>query len=356
LPTLIEITDLLESARKSYCFSGYQLTIGGLEKNKTENISGGILSYWSAPTPVTPHTLFDIGSVTKAVATTTALALAYDRKWFKLDFPVSDCVPEWKGSRIGDLTFESLLTHSSGLIPWFPIYLEKKPFYFKKWILEKERDLLSYSNGAETHYSDIGFLVLGEAVQGLWKLKLADVFKREILNPLGMSETQYGPVYELQTVATEYRVALARPLQSTVFDENCDFLGGECAHAGLFSSAKGLVPFCREWLLALEGKSTWLSKETAHLFSSRRNRIKNSTSALGWDCKSEKNSSAGNLFSPSSFGHLGYPGCSIWIDPEIKAFAIFHSNRVHPLRLDERIRELRPRLHDAIHTYWKGLK
>jgi CubicO group peptidase (beta-lactamase class C family) len=109
-------------------------------------------------------------------------------------------------------------------------------------------------------------------------------------------------------------------------------------------------------LSAVLGKSSWLNQKTARLFTTRANLISKSSWAYGWDTRSFEGSSAGSLFSLKSFGHLGFTGTSIWIDPEAQGFCIFLTNRVHPSRLDERIRRLRPILHDEVASYWKEIE
>ncbi len=197
-------------------------------------------------------------------------------------------------------------------------------------------------------YSDLDFLLLGLFIKTKWNdLNLA--FQEEVVKPLSLSQVRYGKISDKNSVAaTEVSTVRDRLLWGEVFDENTFALGGISVHAGLFASAEGLVPYCREWLKALHGKSNWISQKTAQTCTQKTNFVKDSTWALGWDTKSPDRSSAGILFSSESFGHLGYPGCSVWIDPKSNLFCIFNTNRVHPSRFDERIRKLRPLIHDAV--------
>lgn len=343
------VHSLLEKARESLVFSGFQLYA---KKDRALILSGGVTSYWPGSRAVTADTLFDIGSVTKAVTTTSLCALAVDQSTLRVSDTVGQWVPEWKSSAVSELTVRDLLCHAAGLRDWWPIYREQSitPGFLRRWVVDHGEQWVVARPGERTEYSDLGFLILGEVLAEVWKQPLAQAFRAYVAEPLGMQGVKYGPVKNAEVVATEVRDG--KPLQGIVFDENSAALGHATSHAGLFSNAASLAPWCEAWLGALSGKSKWLGQSTAALFTKKAARVATSSWALGWDTKSPKGSSAGNLFSETSFGHLGYPGCSVWIDPVRKTYAIFLTNRVHPSRLDERIRKLRPVLHDAIAKGW----
>jgi serine-type D-Ala-D-Ala carboxypeptidase len=344
-----QIRPLLESARESFVFSAYQVYS---EKNQVRHWWGGITSYWPAARQVGPDTLFDIGSVTKAVVTTTLFALAVDQRKCSLQDTVGKWVPEWRQNPVGSLVLSDLLCHASGLKAWLPLF--EGPIAHagtRAWVASQGASWIEAAPGHRTAYSDLGFLILGEVLSEVWKRPFWEAFQIEVVGPLALPDVTYGPIAPGRVVAaTEVRAG--KPLQGVVFDENSAALGGRTSHAGLFSSAQGIAPWCREWLAAVQGKSHWLSEPTARLFIRKAERVSGSTWALGWDTRSYTGSSAGSHFSPTSFGHLGYPGCSVWMDPQRGGYAVFWSNRVHPSRLDERIRKLRPRLHDAIAQTW----
>ncbi len=336
-PALGSVALILENARKAFVYSGYQLWTEKDENAK--HVCGGVTSYWPEFHSVDAETFFDIGSVTKAVATTSLVALAVDQKRLKLEDTVGQYVKPLRHSKLAGLKVFDLLCHAAGLQAWLRVKQSDR----ENWPV--------HSPGKVTAYSDLGFLVLGDVVQAVWGAPIDRAFQAHVVAPLGMKDVQYGPLPSGRSVAaTEVREG--RPLQGIVFDENSADLGGRTPHAGLFATAAGLAPWAREWCRAVKGKSKWLSEETARRFTHRAERVAGSSWGLGWDTKSEKGSSAGALFHASSFGHLGYPGCSVWIDPHAQGFAIFLSNRVHPSRLDERIRSVRPLLHDAVARGW----
>jgi CubicO group peptidase (beta-lactamase class C family) len=346
-----QLRQLLEEALTERVFSGYQLHFE--KRGRVHQLSGGVTSYWPKSRPITESSFFDIGSVTKAVVTTSLYARLVDKGEIKFDEKISRSLKCFEGTPLADRTVEDLLGHSSGLIGWYEIYRETDRKGFLDWFEKSLPKLLINDRRKAVVYSDLGFLLLGCILESRFG-ELNSLFQEEVVKPLGISETQYGPLVDsLGVAATEYCLWRKRILQGEVFDENCFALGGVCSHAGLFATARGLVPWCREWLKAVKGKSSWLGKQVATQMSRPTAWVKGSSWGLGWDTKSAAGSSAGKHFSASSFGHLGYPGCSVWIDPEAEGFAIFLTNRIHPSRCDERIRRVRPEIHDAIALCWQ---
>lgn len=338
------IAGLLSRARAEYAFSAYQFH--GEGPRGTLSLAGGTLSHWKGAAAVSESTYFDIGSVTKAVATTSLLALAVDKNALSLSDTLAKHLPSLSASKLGALELGAILSHSSGLEAWLPVGAETTRNDLLSWFAREEKRVLPNKGGERAVYSDLGFLLLGLVLEAKWG-ELNTTFGERVAAPLALNEVRFPPATGLTCAATEFNLQSRRLLQGEVFDDNARRLGGACAHASLFSTARGLAPWAKEWLGASRGKSKWLSEKTARLFTSRSNRAPSSSWAFGWDTKSAEGSSAGALFSSSSFGHLGYPGCSVWIDPEAGHFAVLLTNRVHPSRLDERIRQVRPRVHDA---------
>jgi len=336
---------ILEEARQQFYFSGYQLA--GKWGNQSFSSANGISTYWPMSYPVTAASRFDIGSVTKAVATTTILARAVDRKEISLEDTVGKWLPEFEGTAYAGLVLSDLLSHSAGLLWWYPIYKEPKGISLIELFKREEKTFCEAPPGTRTVYSDLGFLLLGLVLEK-YHGPLRSQLHAEVIEPLDLKATQYGPVQPKLAVATEYSEEKKLPILGEVFDENAAFLGGECAHAGIFSTAEDLVAWATGWLFAVQGKSGWISKKTAERFTQPANRVPGSPWAMGWDTKSPTGSSAGTLLSEKSFGHLGFPGCSVWVDPVASAVVVLLTNRIHPSRLDERIKVLRPKLHDAI--------
>ncbi len=339
------VQSLLEEAKTQFVFSGYQLA--GDWAGDSFSLHGGMTSYWPEGTKMQANSLFDIGSLTKVVATTSLLARAVDQKKLALEDSIGKWIPEFKGTPYETIPVSDFLCHSAGMKWWHPLYLEAEGTTLLSVLKREQSTFCEAKPGVRALYSDIDFWILGLVLERACG-KLLPHFHAEVVKPLGLKVTTYGPVEAKSSVATEYCLHRRRILHGEVFDENAAFLGGVCAHAGLFSTAEDLVTWAKAWRDALEGNSQWISSETAQRFSKPVGRIVESTWALGWDTKSPKDSSAGNFLSLRSFGHLGYPGCSVWIDPDVGAVVVFLSNRIHPSRLDERIRALRPRVHDAV--------
>lgn len=347
-----QIQTLLRDALTERCFSGFQLYA---EKKGVPALSffSGQTSYWEPHRPIAQDTLFDIGSITKVAFTTTVLALAVAQNRINIKMSLGEIDPRFAATPVSQITCEELLSHCAGLIWWYPLH-EQKNIQWKDWLIANLKQLQVQKAGVKTVYSDPGFWMLGFFVEkafpeysGNWKR----LFSEKIAAPLKMNGVAFGPVEKNNCAATEFREGA--PVQGEVFDENCAALGGVFTHAGLFGSAAGLAPLARAWLSAAKGQNGFLDAKVAQTFTQKLGRLSDSSWALGWDTKSAKGSTAGDKFSMKSFGCLGFPGCSLWVDPEQEGFVLFFSNRVHPSRHDDRIKEIRPRLHDAISDYWK---
>jgi CubicO group peptidase (beta-lactamase class C family) len=210
---------------------------------------------------------------------------------------------------------------------------------------------LIYKTGDSTVYSDFGFIVLGKIVEKITGMTLDKYLSAEFFEPLGMRNTFYKPSlnYVARIVPTENdTVWRKRVVRGTVHDETADLLGGVSGHAGIFSNASDLAILVQ---MILNGGSyggvEYIKLQTIKLFTERKN--KSQQRGLGWDFKTlEGYSSAGSLFGTKSFGHTGFTGTSIWVDPERKLFVIFLTNRVHPTRANTKISKVRPTLHDAV--------
>lgn len=293
-------------------------------------------------------TIFDLASVSKVVGTTTAAMLCVDRGLFSLSDKVSGFIPEFSKNGKENITIENLLVHNSGLVP-FKRYYE---------MFDNEVDVLNdiysselaFETGTEMKYSDLGLIVLGKIIEKVTSKSLDVFLHDEIFFPLGMDRTFYNPSEESKKniAPTEFDNHWRnRLLIGEVHDENAALLNGVAGHAGLFSTAENLAVYLQMILQKgfYQGKQ-FIKKETVELFTKKHSGL--SSRALGWDTKSPKNSSAGNLFSSSSFGHTGYTGTSIWVDPERELFVIFLTNRVYPTRENWKITSIRPQLHDAV--------
>jgi beta-glucosidase-like glycosyl hydrolase/CubicO group peptidase (beta-lactamase class C family) len=314
----------------------------------------GRLSYDDGAAPVTKETLYDLASLTKVVVTTTLAMILYEKELLDLDAPVTSYVPEFEGGEKDLVTVRDLLAHSGGLPWWTDLYKKfqgKPPEEARRGYLETICSLpLDYTPRTKMVYTDLGILLLGEVLERVTGKDLESLAREEIFAPLGMEDTTFRPDPSLlsRIAPTERDPWRGRVVQGEVHDENAYGLGGVAPHAGLFSTARSLARFAQMMINggAFEGERL-LNPETIALFTTRANLVPGSSRALGWDTPSET-SSAGRLFSASSYGHTGFTGTSLWIDPERELFVILLTNRVHPTRENQKIAELRPAFHDAV--------
>jgi CubicO group peptidase (beta-lactamase class C family) len=290
-------------------------------------------------------TVYDLASLTKVVGLTTGLMLATDEARIRLDDPVARYVPAFRGGPKDSVTIRHLLTHSSGL-----------PAHRRLWELSADRagalgvvnaTTLDTVPGARTVYSDIGAILLTEALEGIYGSRIDTLLATRVFGPLGMAATRYLPPAEwLGRIApTEQDPWRGRLLRGEVHDENAAWLGGVSGHAGLFSSADDLLTF-GEWLLAQRagvacpGSCPHLSPATVREFTRRQGLVAGASRALGWDTPAP-GSSAGTRLGAGSFGHTGFTGTSIWLDPARDLVVVLLTNRVHPTRDNPRLGPLR---------------
>lgn len=350
---LEEADRLLESYRERGAFPGGVLAVG--HRSSLVHLHPfGRLTYDADAPPVTAGTLYDLASLTKVVATTTMAMILFDEGKLDLDRPVQDFLPGFQGPGKEQVTVRHLLTHSSGLEGVVPLFreIQGRPAYLQRL---QTLDLV-YPPGSKSVYSDPGILLLGEILERTAGQPLEAFVRERVLDPLGMRDTLFRPPSRLRPriAPTEFDPWRGRLIQGEVHDENAFALGGAAPHAGLFGTAPDLARFA---CMLLNGGvecgggrriiSRIVSRKTVELFT-RRAGIPGSDRALGWDTRSAEGSSAGTLFSRRSFGHTGFTGTSIWMDPERDLFVILLTNRVHPTRENNLIREVRPAVADAV--------
>lgn len=314
----------------------------------------GRFTYEPDAPPVATETLFDLASVSKVVATTAMTMLLWQRGRLMLDTPLATVLSAFaKGvdaERRQRVTLRMLLTHSSGLPAWSPMYLACRS---TAEVIEAAQGLeLEAEPGSRMAYSDPGFILLGTALEEIAGEALDIFCMREIFAPLGMQSTLYNPAPELRAsippteIDRDYR---GRIVQGEVHDENCWRLGGVSGHAGLFAPVRDVLRFAAAMLGPLHNRGPHLFEaDTIRLFTARAGLPAGSSRALGWDTPSGAPSSSGSCFSPGSFGHLGFTGTSLWIDPLQDRAVVLLTNRTFPTRENKKIQELRPRFHDAV--------
>jgi serine-type D-Ala-D-Ala carboxypeptidase len=318
------------------------------EKNRLLALKGFGRFRYDADSPVAnAATIFDLASLTKVIATTAMAMVLYERGVIDLDAPLVGVVPEFISTdrRRNEVTFRMLLAHSSGIPAHEKFFLEAT---------DRERLLqlafktpLEAAPGSRAVYSDIGFILLGVALERLVDEPLDRFCQREIFDPLGMASTTFNPPKELkpQIPPTENDARFRhRVIQGEVQDENASVLGGVAGHAGVFSTAGDLARFAQAMLW---GGFPILRNDTVELFTRRQLEPAGTSRALGWDTPSSP-SQSGKYFGARSFGHLGYTGTSLWIDPERQVSIALLTNRTWPDCSDQRIKQLRPSFHDAV--------
>ncbi|HUR37819.1 MAG TPA: serine hydrolase domain-containing protein [Terriglobales bacterium] len=307
----------------------------------------GRFTYAKESPVVTLETVFDLASVTKVVATTAMAMVLYDRGQLRLDQSLRAIVPEFATDdpRRAVVTLRMLLAHSSGL-PAHERYFEK--VRTKDEILQAVFTTpLQDGPGIRTKYSDVGFILLGVALERLANESLDSFCARKIFAPLEMTRTRFNPPAEWKPHIPPTRddaYFRHRIIQGEVNDENAFVLEGVAGHAGVFARAEDVARFA---LCMLRGGTPIIRPDTIKLFTTRQPIPGGTSRALGWDTPSPP-SQAGQHFSASSFGHLGYTGTSLWIDPERDVSITLLTNRTWPDAESQAIKQVRPAIHDAM--------
>ena len=319
-------------------------------------------------------TVFDLASLTKTLATTTAIMRLVAEGLISLDDPVCKYLPTFADRSKDEVTIRHLLTHSAGLKPWrgfHELLIQKERKTGERLIGTKEgrewmidrilRSALVHEPGEAAVYGDLDFIVLGALIEAVTHTSLDDYCRDHIFEPLGMKETQFFPLavdgasepvmpegLRRRVAATENCSWRERILWGEVHDPNAFAMGGVAGHAGLFSTADDVMRFGQCFLDAWHGRSDVLPQEWVKTFSERQRMPESSDWAIGWDTPTPGGmSSSGQHFSERSVGHLGFTGTSLWIDLEREAIVVMLTNRVHMVAKRSRF-ELRPQIHDFI--------
>lgn len=363
----------LQSAVNDGVFPGVVLAVR-LRRQVPYLGAAGRLSSDSASPPVDVFTLYDLASLTKPLVTVTSILLLVQRAELGLDDPIESRLTELAGSAVGQASLKDLLTHSSGLPGWRPLYERLyegtaakacvpgciEPIAARSAMLDLIRnEPLVYTRGTRSLYSDLGFILLGLLVERVAGVMLDEWYRLAVTDPLEAVPLLFAPISgadigsessaekAVGIAPTEYDPWRQRLLRGEVHDENAAALGGVAGHAGLFGTAEGVLAVSGTWLDAYHGNDTTFSPDLVRRFVARQTNVPQSSWALGWDTPT-KPSSSGSYFSECAFGHLGYTGTSVWVDPIRNLEVVILSNRVHPTRRNEKIREFRPRIHDLI--------
>jgi len=364
------IQTALQSAVDDGVFPGAQLAVRLRGELQCVAVAGR-LSSEPPGLPVQPTTVYDLASLTKPLATVTSVLLLIQRAKVALVDPVQEVLAELEGAPIGQATVRELLTHRSGLPGWRPFYerldaegvapdLSGRNQPVKQQVLKMIHDEpLIYVRGERSVYSDLGFMLLGFLVERLSGMALDLWCEEAIVRPLRADPMMFCPAagrahldavcpVDVSRIApTEQGEWRDRLLRGEVHDENAAAMGGVAGHAGLFGTAESVLAVSGAWLRGYHGRESILDGELVRQFATRQESAARSSWALGWDTPSAP-SSSGSSFSERSFGHLGYTGTSLWIDPLCELEVVLLSNRVHPNRRNEKIKVFRPYLHDLV--------
>jgi CubicO group peptidase (beta-lactamase class C family) len=297
--------------------------------------------------------MWDLASLTKVVGLTSALIQLVAHGKIALDAPVQRYLPEWRGAGKERVTVRQLLTHASGLPAWRPLHKEAaSPEAALALAFATELDTVP---GARYVYSDLGLILLAKVVERTSGEPLDQYLARHVFGPLGMRDTRYRPdaSQRARIAPTEYDPWRQRKLRGEVHDENAFALGGVAGHAGLFSTGDDLARFARAYLGggALDGVRVF-DAALVRQFTTRQDSAL-SHRALGWETPTGQNS-AGHLMAPTAFGHTGFTGTSLWIDPAHDVFVILLTNRVNPTRQNPKIGAVRVALADAVLAVVRG--
>jgi len=337
---------LLQGAIAARVFPGCALAV--THKGKLIALKSlGRFTYEPNSPEVLPASIFDLASLTKVVATTTMAMLLYERGLLDLELSVAAIIPQFAPGdpRRLEVTLRMLLAHSSGL-----------PAYKQLFLQAQSRDALLHAAittplaadpAIRAEYSDIGFIVLGSALEKIADETLDRFCQREIFGPLGMVRTSFNPSNTWHgsiPPTADDRTFRKRIVQGEVQDENASVLGGTAGHAGLFATAHDMALFAHAML---SGGRPILRPGTLALFTKRANFPEGTSRALGWDTPSPP-SQSGKYFSARSFGHLGYTGTSLWIDPARQLSITLLTNRSWPDCSNKTIQQVRPAFHDAV--------
>lgn len=310
----------------------------------------GTLTYASGAARTATDTPFDLASLTKVLATTLCALQCVDRGVLDLGDRVAVTMPEWTLEDRQAVTVEDLLAHCSGLPAYRPFYRTLRGV---QPILDAAAGMdLAYPPRTASVYSDIGFMLLARFLERRRGRALDDQF-RDLTHALGLGDAiGFRPFRRTvpATAPTEDDPWRGRVLVGEVHDENAWAMGGVAGHAGLFGTAEAVGVIARHLLQVLDGRAGLFSRASALRFVTRRAGIPGSSRALGWDTMLP-GSSCGSRMPAAAFGHTGFTGTSLWLDPERGWYAVLLTNRVHPTRTNDAIQAVRRAFHDAL---WSG--
>ena len=359
------IAQALRAAVQEGVFPGAVLLV---RRNQTilYHEAAGFISSLPFSSAAHVNILYDLASLTKPLATASAVLCLVQDGLVHLNQTVGSILPLLGHTPVGQATVRDLLCHQSGLPAWRPYFTQcgRQQFPWppsnpveegRSFMLDKIRqEPLEYQPRSKTLYSDLGFILLGFVIEQKTGLSLSRYCQERIFDPLGAKPLSFrhcegvSPDPErgsLDIAPTEQDPWRGRLLQGEVHDENAYLLHGVAGHSGLFGTAAAVAALTGAWLEGYWGRQAFFDQTLVREFVARQ---QGTSWALGWDTPSRP-SSSGTHFSEAAFGHLGFTGTSVWIDPTPGVEVILLSNRVHPTRDNNRIKDFRPMIHDLVY-------
>jgi CubicO group peptidase (beta-lactamase class C family) len=352
-----EVSRLLSQAIEEERFPGAVLVVGYQGKLVYETAVGAA-ALIPSPRRMTIDTVFDLASLTKPIATATALMLLVEAGMVRLDAPVDTYLDTCRRPDRDSPTLRQLLSHCSGLPAWRPYYQALDPS-----LPASARRRMVYAAvhcealidrpGSTARYSDVGFILLGELVEAVSGMPLDEFCRQKIFAGLQMEGLEFRNLARPRPAgapfaSTEHCPWRRHVLAGEVHDENAWIMGGVAGHAGLFATARQVWQFAQGLLGGMQGRAWLVSTSIVRAFTTRQGTPEGSTWALGWDTPTPGISSAGQYVSSTAVGHLGFTGTSLWIDATKQVIVVLLTNRVHPSRQRQGIKTFRPLLHDAV--------
>ncbi len=361
------VDEALQEAVRDRAFPGAVLRVSHQGELVYEKAVGS-RNLQAAEAPVAADTVFDLASLTKPLATTIAVLMLVRDRRLDLDERVNRYLPHFGVFGKSPVTTRHLLNHSSGLAAHRPYFREAAGLGRMNFIGSREARAWVYDQvqrerpespiGTRVEYSDLGFMVLGQLVENASAMSLDQFCHRRIFAParlealgfIDLTMVRAGRVEPVsdRIAATSTCNWRKKTLCGEVEDENCWLMAGVAGHAGLFGTAKDVDRLASLIEAAGRGQGNLLPQELVQEMWTVDGAVGGSTRTLGWDTPAQKNSSAGSRMSPSTVGHLGFTGTSLWLDLEKRIHIVLLTNRVHPSRENNRIREGRPRIHDLV--------
>jgi len=344
--------NVVSGAIGRHAFPGAVVETGTSREVRWHEAMGQVTYDDDAPA-TTLDTIFDLASLTKVVATTMAAMQLAEAGRLRLDDPVTRWLPEWRGEDRRLVTVEDLLSHAGGLPAWLPLFQVHQGR--QAFVTEIARVPLEYAPRSASVYSDLGFILLGFVLEQAAEESLDRQFAT-MSSRLGLGDITFRPpdAWKPRTAPTGFDPWRGRLLTGEVHDENAAALGGVAGHAGLFGVASAVGKFARWVLQARAGDRNAcerLAPQGTLVQFTTHGHVPGSSRALGWDTMLPT-SSCGTRMSSLAFGHTGFTGTSLWIDPMRDLYAVLLTNRVYPSRTNEAIKQVRPAFHDAVVEEW----